>query len=240
MDEKYAAAYPDLYTGHWWWRAREDILLQEIQALLKSTGQARILDVGCGAALFFDALEPFGHVEGLESDRTAVERSGKWRARVTVGELDDTYRPSAPFDLILMLDVIEHVRQPRPLLRRAAEILARNGKLLVTVPAFTWLWTSHDDLNNHATRYSAAQLRAILDGAGLTTLRTSYLFQSLVAPKLLVRARESLIASQPQVPRIPPKPINRAAHTWFRVEHQLMGWLPFGGSVLAVASPKLD
>ena len=236
MDERYAAAYPDLYRGHWWWRAREDILLPEIRGLLNGAHDARILDVGCGAALFFDALEPFGHIEGLESDRSAVERSGKWRTRVTIGELDDSYKPTAPFDLILMLDVVEHVRNPARLLRQAAEILTPTGRLLVTVPAFNWLWTSHDDLNNHVTRYSARQLRTVLDGAGLATVRMSYLFQSLVVPKLLVRAREHLVASQPHVPRIPPPALNHAARTWFRAEHRIAGWLPFGGSLLAVAA----
>ena len=238
MDARYAAAYPDLYRGHWWWRAREDILLAHIHTLLKGTDEARILDVGCGAALFFDALEPLGRVEGLESDRTAVERSGKWKTRVTIGELDDTYKPAAPYDLILMLDVIEHVRDPVPLLRRASEILTPTGRLLVTVPAFNWLWTSFDELNDHVTRYSAGQLSTTLDRAGLVALRMSYLFQSLVVPKLAVRVRESLVASRPRVPRIPPPALNQAVRLWCRLEHRLAGWLPFGGSLLAVAAPR--
>ena len=106
MDALYAAAYPQLYAGHWWWRAREDMLLRKIRRLLSNVPDARILDVGCGAAMFFDALEPFGHVEGIESDRTAAERSGRWRGRIVVGDLDETYSPTAPFDLILMLDVL--------------------------------------------------------------------------------------------------------------------------------------
>ena len=73
MDSVYAAAYPELYRKHWWWRVREEILLETVARLLAGQSRARILDVGCGAGLFFDALDRFGHVEGIESDRSAID-----------------------------------------------------------------------------------------------------------------------------------------------------------------------
>ena len=237
MDADYAAAYPDLYRRHWWWRVREEILLRKISRILAKVTRPRILDVGCGAALFFDALQQFGHVEGIESDRAAVERSGRWRSRILVGELDDAYEPAAPFDLILLLDVLEHVADPERLLRRAGRILTPSGCILVTAPAFKWLWTAHDDMNHHVTRYTAHELRRTIERAGLVTIETSYMFQSLVIPKLLVRAREALISRSAPVPSIPPAPLNAAVQTWFRTEYSLAGWLPFGASVLAIAAP---
>ena len=72
MDARYAQAYPDLYRRHWWWRVREEILIRRIAALRDGQKGARILDVGCGAGLFFDALERFGEVEGIESDADTV------------------------------------------------------------------------------------------------------------------------------------------------------------------------
>ena len=235
MDAQYAAAYPELYKRHWWWRVREDILLRTIRGMLAAVPNARILDVGCGAALFFDALEPFGHVEGVESDRTAVEGSGKWRSRIAIGNLDSAYEPAAPFDLILMLDVLEHIQDTDQLLRRAAEILTPTGRILVTVPAFNSLWTTHDDMNQHVTRYTAGELGSTLTRAGLRVIQTQYLFQSLVLPKLLVRGTEALFPRQVRVPGVPPAPINNALMAWFRAEAFLAGWVPFGGSVLAVA-----
>src|SRR5437763_7260054 len=120
MDAQYAAAYPELYRRHWWWRAREAILLRRIARLLRGRGPARILDVGCGAGLFFDALAQFGHVEGIEADRAAIADAGRWRPRIRTGELDASYASDAPLDLILLLDVLEHVSDPESLLRRAA------------------------------------------------------------------------------------------------------------------------
>jgi SAM-dependent methyltransferase len=239
MNTEYAAAYPELYRRHWWWRVREEILLRRVRALLVGVSKPRILDVGCGAGLFFDALARFGHVEGIESDRAAIEGAGQWRSRITPGGLNASFRPSAPFDLILMLDVLEHVTDPEPLLRRASEVLTPAGRVLITVPAFKWLWTAHDELNHHVRRYTASELRtAIVDG-GLVTRETSYLFQSLVIPKLATRCREALITPEPTVPTIPPAALNRLVQAWFRVEHSVAGWLPFGGSLLAVAEKPL-
>ena len=64
-------------------------------------------------------------------------------------------RDRGPFDVILALDVVEHVRNPDIMLRQAARLLARDGRMLITTPAFDWLWTSHDRLNHHVKRYTA-------------------------------------------------------------------------------------
>jgi SAM-dependent methyltransferase len=235
MDQEYAAAYARLYREHWWWRVREEILLKKIRHILGDRGPgARILDVGCGAGLFFDALERLGHVEGIESDVLAVERAGRWRSRIHVGRLDDSFQPSAGFDLILLLDVVEHVDRPAALLRRAASILNPTGRIVITVPAFNWLWTSHDELNHHVERYTAKEIREVMNGAGLTAIETSYLFQSLVLPKLLVRATEALTVRAARVPQIPSRAANIALQAWYRSEYMLAGGLPFGSSVLAI------
>ncbi len=238
MDAEYAAAYPQLYRRHWWWRVREWILLQKIRTMLGDRHDARILDVGCGAGLFFDALRPFGRVEGIESDADTVARSGAWRSHIVVGELDDAYRPSAPFDLILMLDVLEHLDDAGALVCRAARLLAPGGHILVTVPAYRWLWTAHDDLNHHVTRYTAGAVRRVFEQSGVTPAETGYIFQSLVVAKLLVKLTESGRPRSRRVPELPAPAINRAVQAWFRLEYRILGWLPFGGSVLAVGARR--
>ena len=236
MDATYAEVYADLYRRHWWWRVREGILLERIRELLGNrTRDARILDVGCGAGLFFDALEQFGRVEGIESDPIAVAQSGKWRSRIHMGDVE-SFTSDRPFDVILALDVVEHIRTPAVMLRHAARLLASDGRMVITTPAFDWLWTSHDRLNHHVKRYTALEMRALLREAGLQAIDTRYLFQSLIVPKLLVRAREVLRPMPLSVPKIPPASLNHALETWFRTEYAIAGWLPFGSSVMSVAS----
>jgi hypothetical protein len=138
--------------------------------------------------------------------------------------------------VILALDVVEHVPNPDIMLRRAATFLARDGHLLITTPAFDWLWTSHDQLNHHVKRYTAREIRELVRAADLAPIETQYLFQSLVLPKLIVRTKETLRPSVPSVPKVPPGVLNTALESWFRTENAIAGWLPFGSSVMAVAS----
>ena len=65
------------------------------------------------------------------------------------------FDPDEPFDTILMLDVLEHVPNPEQMLGSAKRVLAPDGRIVITVPAFECLWTSHDDLNHHLRRYTA-------------------------------------------------------------------------------------
>jgi 2-polyprenyl-3-methyl-5-hydroxy-6-metoxy-1,4-benzoquinol methylase len=234
MDARYAAIYPSLYRNHWWWRVRERMLVETLHELV-ATPPVRILDVGCGGGLFFNTLQQFGDVTGIEADASSVEASNPWKDRIICGELDESYLPSAPFDLILMFDVLEHVSNAGQLLRNAARILAQGGRIVVTVPAFQWLWTEHDDMNHHVKRYTAQDLRSVLSQSGLVVFETRYLFQSLILPKLAVRMTEVFRSRRPDVPTIPGRLLSAALQKWFWTEHKVLGRLPFGTSVLAIA-----
>ena len=234
MDATYTAAYSRLYREHWWWRSRERILLHKVDQLLAGKRDARILDVGCGAGLFFDALEAYGHVEGIESDRIAVEQSGRWRPRIHLGDLA-SFQSAAPYDLILTLDVLEHLQQPDVLLGQCVDRLAPGGAMIITVPAFDWLWTAHDDLNQHVKRYTATEMASLVRAAGLAVVEMRYMFQSLIVPKLMVRVKEAISAAPAAVPRVPQRLLNQGLAAWFRFENAIAGWLPFGSSVVVIA-----
>jgi SAM-dependent methyltransferase len=238
METRYAAIYPDLYRYHWWWRIRERMLLATVRRLVP-VAPVRILDVGCGGGLFFDKLQQFGEITGIESDASSIEPGNPWADRIILGELNAAYVPTAPFDLILMLDVIEHVTDPATLLAHAARILSDSGRLVVTVPAFQWLWTAHDDMNHHVKRYTAGDLRSVLEDSGLAVFETRYLFQSLVLPKLAVRFSENFGFREPDLPNIPGPRVSAALQRWFWTENRVLGWLPFGTSVLAIAGHRV-
>jgi SAM-dependent methyltransferase len=233
MRAEYSAAYPALYRSHWWWRVREKVLLRTIGRMTTGMSDVRILDVGCGAGLFFDELERFGYVEGVEADRGSVERSGRWRDRIRIGHLAED---GPAFDVILLLDVLEHVAAPEQLLHVVSKRLSSRGAVLVTVPAFMSLWTSHDVLNEHLRRYTRRSLLAQIEAAGLEPRTSRYLFQSVVVPKFAARVTESVVSAEPRVPRIPHPMLNGVLQAWYRAEDRLLGWLPFGGSVLAIAT----
>ncbi len=159
MRSDYGEAYREIYERHWWWRAREAIILDVTGRRLVVRGSQQILDVGCGDGLFFDQLLKFGEVQGVESTAELVDPNGQHRSRIHVGPFDESFEPGERFSLILMLDVLEHMEDPVAALRKAWSLLVPGGTLLITVPAFMLLWTQHDVLNHHLVRYTKSSIR---------------------------------------------------------------------------------
>jgi len=234
MDAAYARHYRDLYERHWWWRAREALVLGTLRRLRAGRGPGRILDVGCGDGLFFSRLAEFGEVEGIEPDASLLSADSPHRGRITVAPFDERFQPGRRYALVLMLDVLEHLPDPVGALSHARALLEPDGRLVVTVPAFQWLWTHHDELNRHFVRYTRATLREVAGRAGLRMEASRYFFHWTVPGKLAVRAKERLLG--PGGPeRVPAAPVNRALYLLSRAAQAVR--LPFGSSLLAVLAP---
>jgi SAM-dependent methyltransferase len=135
-----------------------------------------------------------------------------------------------------MLDVLEHLPNPEAALRQAVELLAPGGILLVTVPAFMALWTRHDDLNHHYTRYTQRTLGMLAAAAGVQVSEMRYFFRWPAPAKLAVRLMEALVPGVPVPPTLPPRPLNWLLYTLSRLEERLLARapIPFGTSVLAI------
>jgi len=237
MDPAYGQRYRALYEKHWWWRAREAVVLDELDRVRPASGWKRALDVGCGDGLLFGPLRAYAaQVEGVEPEAalvTEVERQG---GRIHVRPFDDTFRPEGRFDLMLFLDVLEHMEDPAGALAHAATLLEPGGVVLVTVPAFRHLWTTHDDLNRHVTRYTRDALADLLS-MNLRVERSRYFFRWVHPAKIVQRAMEGVRRSQPAPPAIPPPPLNGLMYAMSRVEEAVLGWstIPVGSSLMAVA-----
>ncbi len=238
MEATYAAQYARLYREHWWWRAREAILLDLLRSLRPRPGSA-ILDVGCGDAVSFPALSEFGTVRGIEVDENLLDPSGPFRERISTRPLGDPLYadPSWRFDVITALDVIEHIDDDRAAISSMAAMLGPGGLLLVTVPAFELLWDHHDEINQHRRRYTARSLRSTLECQGLVLLQVRYLFRALFMPKLVVRLANAKRSRKVAQHGIPGPAINRALERLCVIEDRLLRRLPvpFGTSVMAVA-----
>jgi SAM-dependent methyltransferase len=237
MDPEYARRYRDLYEQHWWWRAREALILRTLDELRPPEGWGAVLDVGCGDGLFFDKLQRFGtSVEGVEGDRTLVSEHGPWRGQILVRAFDATFQPARRYSLILMLDFLEHLADPESALRHAVRLLEPQGRIVLTVPAFTILWTSHDEYNHHQTRYTRPRLARLAREAGVRVDSTRYFFQWTCPVKLAQRMKERALPGVPAPAGIPPRWANRALYLLSRAEETLLRSLPvpFGSSLLLV------
>ena len=237
MEKSYAVAYRELFHKHWWWRARERLILDTIEAHRSPNGPESILDVGCGDGLFFDRLERYGSVEGIETDRAALGPDRPGRHDIHIGPFDESFDFGKRYTLVLMLDVLEHFPDPLSRLKRARELLEPDGTLIITVPAFEALWTSHDELNRHYTRYTRKRLRDVVAEAGLRVDSVRYFYHWMFPIKLGVRIKEALFGAEPETPTIPPHWLNRLLYSASRFEQKALGGLrvPFGTSLIAVA-----
>lgn len=237
MDPEYARRYRDLYYQHWWWRAREALLVRTLEHLRPPEGWGAILDVGCGDGLFFEKLQHLGAtVEGVEADPNLVSKNGHWRRQIHVRAFDASFQPANAYSLILMLDILEHLADPLSALQHAIRLLEPQGRILLTVPAFNALWTSHDDYNQHRTRFTRARFARLARDAGMRIDSTRYFFQWTCPVKLAQRMKERVLPGVPAPTGIPPRWANRSLYLASRLEQTLLQPfpIPFGSSLLVV------
>ncbi|WZO99252.1 class I SAM-dependent methyltransferase [Isosphaeraceae bacterium EP7] len=235
MRDDYARAYAELARRHWWWRSRQALVLKRLAALPRLEG-ARILDVGCGAGVVLDALANLGEAEGLEPDaRLAAEATHPGAIRVV--PFGPEFRATTPYDLVVMLDVLEHLDDDLGSLKAARSALAPGGWLLLTVPAMPSLWSRHDVVNEHRRRYRMRDLAAVIEGAGLRVVDVRHAFAWTVGPLLARRWLAPATDESEYRVSIPPRPINAALDLLSRLDHsigRLVRW-PVGGSLIALA-----
>jgi len=236
VDAQYGDAYRELFEKHWWWRSRTELIVEKIRQLRPVSGWKRILDVGCGNALFFDRLAEFGEVEGVEPAADLVNPKGPHRGQIFVGPFDANFRPGKSYSLVLMLDVLEHLQDPVGALHHALELLESDGTIIITVPAFMALWTNHDVLNHHQARYTKTTFRKVAEPAGLRITEERYLYHWTCPVKLGVRVKEKLLSAKPAAPKVPPPWVNEPLFWLSRLEQMTASRLPmpFGSSLMVV------
>lgn len=238
MESAYGQAYETLYREHWWWRAREEMLVELLRERQPTGGWGSILDVGCGNGLFFDRLSEFGEVEGVEFSADLVDPQAPHAARIRIGPFDASFQPGKLYSLILMLDVLEHLDAPTDALWHALRLLDPKGLIVITAPAFLALWTGHDEINQHRTRFTRSSFRGVAAAAGMKILAERYFFHWMFPAKLAARAAGKLLGAKPEIPHVPWRWLNRTLYVISRAEQRLFraAPLPFGSSLLVLGT----
>ncbi len=241
MDSEYARHYRALFEEHWWWRAREAVILSVLRRYRPPGGWSRALDIGCGDGLFFERLAAFAPVvEGIEPASELVTDAGRKLGTIYEVPFDERFAPAERYGLIVMLDVLEHLDHPGSALAHALDLLQPGGMMLITVPAFLALWTRHDEVNHHRTRYSRSSFTQLAETTGFEIDWTEYCFHWTAPLKLVQRAVEAVTPGPPRAPKLPAAPVNRLLYLGSRLERALLGplRLPFGTSLLVVGGRR--
>ncbi len=235
--------YQEMYSvesQHWWFRARRDILLSLI---LKYLPKGCVLDVGCGTGFILESLKTQYASQyetwGIDISEIAIQFcQEKGLTQVSQGILENNALPEHYFELIMFLDMIEHLEHDLPALTQAKHYLKPQGQLLITVPAYQFLWSAHDEVHHHKRRYTKKQIIELLSQAGYEVVFVSY-FNTFLFP-LIAIAR--LIGNQlnrhhRSDVKLPSALVNQILYQVFRSEKNLFPNLsfPFGVSLVCLA-----
>jgi SAM-dependent methyltransferase len=240
MDRDYELQTHRAEDRHWWYRGRRTVL-ERVIADLPLPNPARVLDAGCGSGRNMVELAGLGTVTGVELSETSVSLARKREVGEVIegSVLEMPFDPDS-FDLAVSLDVIEHLEEDLDALAELRRVVAPGGSLLVTVPAYGWLWSGHDDVNHHHRRYTRRSLQRVAEQAGWEQVRTTY-FNSLLLPvAILLRAMERLSTKTTQSSLdlwVPPEPLNWLLERPLALEAAMIGRkgrIPAGLSLLAV------
>lgn len=240
MDRTVFDRMADNDTTHWWYRGRRAVLDTVIKRQLSLPTTARILEVGCGTGHNLAMLTQHGTVEGVEMDTPARALASKRLGRPIIDaklpDLESVTRNQ--YDMVGLFDVLEHVDDDVAALKGIADCLAPNGKLLLTVPAFPFLWSAHDVVHHHHRRYTKKELRAVVKAAGLRLDTVSWFNSILFAPIVVARLRDKLMRKPASPDQQPGRYVNRLLEWIFSLERHSVGRLPMppGISLIAVVS----
>jgi SAM-dependent methyltransferase len=205
MDLKEEQAIGGDPATHWYYIAKG----RAIRSLLGEERHASMLDVGAGSGVFSEILTRAGVAEtslcvdpNYTDEFLAEDGDGPIDYMRSVTETDAS--------LVLMIDVIEHVDDDVALLADYVRMAPEGAKFLVSVPAFSFLWSSHDDFLEHRRRYTIESLERAIEAAGLKPLRSRYffgmLFPAVAAMRLADRAISSKNAREPAASALKPAP----------------------------------
>jgi SAM-dependent methyltransferase len=231
---------------HWWYVARRKIIFDWVFRILTDRPAARLLDIGCGTGFNMEQVRARcdGQVVGLDLSTDALTFCRSRNLPNLVGG-DGACSPfrSASFDVIMALDLIEHLDDDQAALRELARLLRPGGALIIFAPAFNFLWGLQDDVSHHRRRYTAGELRQKLDQAGLCVDKLSY--ANMVLLPLIWGGRVALrlfghndrVVSEND---LHPGWSNGLLQAIFAAERPLLRHMnfPFGASLLCVAKRR--
>jgi 2-polyprenyl-3-methyl-5-hydroxy-6-metoxy-1,4-benzoquinol methylase len=238
MEKQEYAKMHALEETYWWFVAKRRILDATAKPYVKK--HTELLDVGCGTGVILQHFKSQGiAVTGVDFSKEALKYCRK-RGLTSVKQvnLEKQLPKMKQFDIIIAADVVEHLNDDVGALKRLKGLLKKDGVLIVSVPAYQWMWSAHDEALHHKRRYTATRLKAAMQKAGYKIERLTYTNMFTFFPAAAVRLFKKAIGSKGSTDQAgSSKLANKFLLTVYRVEMGLMRItpLPFGLSVLCVA-----
>lgn len=251
MEETANRQFVELERTHFWFVGRRRIFFHLLDLELAGRSGMRIVDVGCGAGGMLEPLARYGEVTGIDSQPELVELCReRGFPNVLVGSAYELPADSGSVDLVTLFDTIEHVPDDVRALRECRRVLARDGLVFISTPAYQFLYANNDRVAHHERRYTAGALRRKLSAAGLEPVKLTY-FNTLLFPAIL----PAVLAKKLTERFVDPGDRTNLSHTMNPMLNRLLAAtmgserhllartaMPFGHSIIAIArsGPTLD
>lgn len=187
MDEQYYKDYYILERRHWWFQVRANILKNILDNWSESPGHMNILNVGAATGGNNQMLETLGTVTSVEYERGCCNILEQEGYTVYHASILDLPFEDEKFDLVCAFDVIEHVDDDYKAVAELYRVCNNKGLVFITVPAYMFLWSKHDEINHHYRRYTLKSLKALLADFNFEILYKSYFNTFLFLPIALFR-----------------------------------------------------
>lgn len=224
---------------YWWYTARAELLEAILHPFIGNP--ERVLDVGSADGPSVGWLRRFGRQTNLDIDPRGLAPGGVCGSALALPFSDGM------FDIVAAFDVLEHCEPERLALSELARVLAPGGRLLMSVPAYTWAWSDFDEENGHHRRYTRTRAVEAVRDAGLEPLRSTYAFASVfpafVSERLARRIRTAVSRADSRrpadvvsLPEVSPR-IAALLRRLCRIDRRILRTrnLPFGSSVVVAA-----
>jgi SAM-dependent methyltransferase len=195
MNKDFEKTYHEVEATHWWFVSRRT-LVKDLVCLAAPDRQSAILEIGCSGGPLLRQLRAVGYTNltGIDISPEAIALCRDHNlGHVSVMDAQQPDFPPASFDVITASDVLEHLADAPRAVAAWHKLLRPGGTALVFVPAFKFLWSSHDVVNHHFHRYRAAELAGLLRAAGFEIQRQGYWNFFLFLPVALVRLAKRLV-----------------------------------------------
>lgn len=163
METDYLQKYYNFERRHWWFRVREKILLQQLNKSLPTGKSLNILNAGAATGRSTQILQQYGQVISVEKDpETCIFLREKLGLEVVESGLESLPFDDNHFDVVCIFDVIEHVENQHLAIDELCRVCKPGGLLYCSVPAFSFLWSMHDEVNHHIRRYTRSDISLVI------------------------------------------------------------------------------
>ncbi len=248
MEHQVYQQFLDLERDHWWFRGRRTVYLGLLDTVLQPTKRGRLLDLGCGMGGFLSSLQDMGFdVFGADMDFESLQQCID-RGFTQCAQMDSYELPFADhsFDVVTMFDAIEHVEDDYRAMGEVARVLKPGGQVIISVPAYQFLYANNDRVAQHYRRYNRNMVNELFQRAGLKVARNThanvFLFPLILPIVLTIKLFEAVFDRKHEslhsnlsfpMPKFMNQVLHRifAAELWVTRKHN---W-PFGHSIVAIA-----